>query len=94
MCNEVETAEPAIGIGVGLLVTARAIDQFYLVRPRLPSIDKLFATQSNDENSPDRNEKVAQEVNEVAIGVSEMMPVSDKNKIPNVVALVLNFAES
>ena len=92
VCNEVETAEPAIGIGIGLFVTAWALDHLYLVSPRLRSIDKLVATQSNDENRPDRNKKVTQEVDEVSIGVGKMVPISDKHKTPKVVALVLNVA--
>ena len=91
--NQVESAKPAEGISVGLLAALRAVDQLNLVSSRLAPIDKLVTTQADNEKSPDCNKKVPQDMDEVAIGIGEMMPIGNKHIIPKVVPLILKLAE-
>jgi hypothetical protein len=91
--NEVEATEPAVGISVGLLAATGAGHHLYFVSCYLPSVDELFATQSNDDYGPQRNKQIAHQVDDVAIRKSEVMSIRDKNEVPKVVLLVLNFCE-
>ena len=93
MRNQVESAKPAEGISVGLLAALRAVDQLNLVSSRLAPIDKLVTTHADNEKSPDCNKKVAQDMDEVAIGISKMMPIGNKHITPKVVTLILELAE-
>jgi hypothetical protein len=91
---EIEAAEAAIGVRVSLLVTAGAGDQLYFVRSGLLPIDKLLATQSDNDKREKHDGGIAQEMDKVAIGISAVVAVSNKHKTPELMSLILNLAES
>ena len=53
----------------------------------------MLPTSLDDQNSPDRDDEVAQQVYRVAVGIGEVMAVRHDNKAPKVVALIFKLAE-